>query len=131
MPSMSLDDALLTRLAERAETLLARIESLLPQTPEPDWDSAVAFRWRRRHSALGAQSWLAPVRHRGTISLDDLYNIDEAKRLTVAWMPYKLRTHLAATALVQPWLVGYRRPLFWNNWFESVDIEPQRRPDPA
>ena len=81
MPSMSLDDALLTRLAERAETLLARIESLLPQTPEPDWDSAVAFRWRRRHSALGAQSWLAPVRHRGTISLDDLYNIDEAKRL--------------------------------------------------
>jgi predicted AAA+ superfamily ATPase len=41
----------------------------------------VAFRWRRRHSALGAQSWLAPVRHRGTISLDDLYNIDEAKRL--------------------------------------------------
>jgi ABC-type transport system substrate-binding protein len=47
-----------------------------------------------------------------------------AKRLTVAWMPYKLRTHLAATALWQPWLVGYRRPLFWNNWFEYVDIEP-------
>jgi ABC-type transport system substrate-binding protein len=54
---------------------------------------------------------------------------DHAKRLTVAWMPYKLRTHLAATALLQPWLVGYRRPLFWNNWFESVDIEPQRRTD--
>jgi ABC-type transport system substrate-binding protein len=54
---------------------------------------------------------------------------DHAKRLTVAWMPYKLRTHLAATALVQPWLVGYRRPLFWNNWFESVDIEPQRGTD--
>lgn len=49
---------------------------------------------------------------------------DRAKRLTVAWMPYKLRTHLAATALVQPWLVGYRRPLFWNNWFEQVDLEP-------
>jgi ABC-type transport system substrate-binding protein len=48
---------------------------------------------------------------------------DHAKRLTVAWMPYKLRTHLAATALMQPWLVGYRRPLFWNNWFEHVDIE--------
>jgi ABC-type transport system substrate-binding protein len=51
---------------------------------------------------------------------------DHAKRLTVAWMPYKLRTHLAATALVQPWLVGYRRPLFWNNWFEYVDIEHAR-----
>jgi len=46
-----------------------------------------------------------------------------AKRLTVAWMPYKLRTHLAATALMQPWLVGFRRPLFWHNWFETVDIE--------
>ncbi len=55
---------------------------------------------------------------------------DHAKRLTVAWMPYKLRTHLAVTALLQPWLVGYRRPLFWNNWFESVDIEPHRRPEP-
>jgi ABC-type transport system substrate-binding protein len=56
---------------------------------------------------------------------------DHAKRLTVAWMPYKLRTHLAFTALVQPWLVGYRRPLFWNNWFEHVDIEAERRPSPA
>jgi ABC-type transport system substrate-binding protein len=46
-----------------------------------------------------------------------------AKRLTVAWMPYKLRTHLAATSLSQPWLLGFRRPLFWNNWFEYVDLE--------
>jgi ABC-type transport system substrate-binding protein len=48
---------------------------------------------------------------------------DKAKRLTVAWMPYKLRTHLAFTALSQPWLIGYRRPLFWHNWFETVDLE--------
>ena len=49
---------------------------------------------------------------------------EQAKRLCVAWMPYKLRTHLAFTALTQPGLVGYRRPLFWHNWFEMVDIEP-------
>jgi len=55
---------------------------------------------------------------------------EHAKRLTVAWMPYKLRTHLVATALMQPWLLGFRRPLFWNNWFEHVDIDPARR-DPA
>ena len=50
--------------------------------------------------------------------------VDQAKRLTVAWMPYKLRTHLAATALSQPWLIGFRRPVFGHNWFEFVDLEP-------
>jgi hypothetical protein len=48
---------------------------------------------------------------------------DEAKRLTVAWMPYKLRTHLVQITLTQPWLVGWRRPLFWNQWFDVVDLE--------
>ena len=53
---------------------------------------------------------------------------DEAKRLTVAWMPYKLRTHPVQTALWHPHLVGYRRPLFWNQWFDTVDLDPT--PDP-
>jgi ABC-type transport system substrate-binding protein len=48
---------------------------------------------------------------------------DEAKRLTVAWMPYKLRTHLVQITLTQPRLVGWRRPLFWNQWFDVVDLE--------
>jgi ABC-type transport system substrate-binding protein len=47
----------------------------------------------------------------------------EAKRLTVAWMPYKLRTHPVQVTLTQPRLVGFRRPLFWPNWFEHVDLE--------
>ncbi len=46
----------------------------------------------------------------------------QAKRYTAAWMPYKLRTHLVQVSLMQPWLVGYRRPLFWSNWFETVDV---------
>ena len=49
----------------------------------------------------------------------------EAKRLTAAWMPYKLRSHLIASAMTQPWLVGYRRPLFWSNWFDVVDVLPR------
>jgi ABC-type transport system substrate-binding protein len=47
----------------------------------------------------------------------------EAKRLSAVWMPYKLRTHPMQASIVQPWLVGYRRPLFWHNWFETVDID--------
>ena len=49
----------------------------------------------------------------------------EAKRLTAVWMPYKLRTHPVQVTLTRPWLVGFRRPLFWSNWFEVVDIEPR------
>jgi ABC-type transport system substrate-binding protein len=49
----------------------------------------------------------------------------EAKRLTAVWMPYKLRTHPVQVTLTQPWLVGFRRPLFWSNWFETVDLEPR------
>jgi ABC-type transport system substrate-binding protein len=49
----------------------------------------------------------------------------EAKRLTAVWMPYKLRTHPVQVALMQPWLIGYRQPLFWRNWFETVDVLPR------
>jgi ABC-type transport system substrate-binding protein len=55
---------------------------------------------------------------------------EEAKRLTVVWMPYKLRTHLVFNALSQPWLVGFRRPLFSFSWFDQVDIDPSLRPAP-
>jgi ABC-type transport system substrate-binding protein len=48
---------------------------------------------------------------------------DQAKRMTVAWMPYKLRVHTVQIALMQSKLVGFRRPLFWNQWFDVVDLE--------
>ncbi len=56
---------------------------------------------------------------------------DVAKRLTVAWMPYKLRTHPMQVALWQRQLVGFRRPLFWNQWFDTVDLDPSPSPSPA
>jgi ABC-type transport system substrate-binding protein len=48
---------------------------------------------------------------------------DRAKGLATVWMPYKVRYHGVGSTLTQPWLVGYRRPVFWFNWFEAVDIE--------
>jgi hypothetical protein len=27
-----------------------------------------------------------------------------------------------------PWLIGYRRPLFWSEWWHRVDIDVTRRP---
>jgi predicted AAA+ superfamily ATPase len=61
---------------ERAERLLARLEPLLPpESPVPDWNASVAFRWRKR----GAAHYLQSVSHPSTIRLADLQDIDEQK----------------------------------------------------
>ncbi len=65
------------RLIERAEQLVARIESVLPQPlSAPDWTLAVAWRYRKRASGHGV---LEPVRHVAAMSLDDLKEIDNQK----------------------------------------------------
>ena len=65
------------RLIERAEQLVARIESVLPQPlTAPDWSQAVAWRYRKRSSGHGV---LEPVRHIAAMSLDDLKEIDDQK----------------------------------------------------
>jgi len=47
----------------------------------------------------------------------------EAKRLLIAYAPYKNHVHRILTDLAQPWLVGYRRPLYWQDWWQYVDID--------
>lgn len=65
------------RLLERAEQLMARIESVLPQPMQaPDWAAAVAWRYRKRASGHGT---LEPVRHVGAMRLSDLQEIDGQK----------------------------------------------------
>ncbi|HSN33965.1 MAG TPA: bicyclomycin resistance protein, partial [Ideonella sp.] len=48
---------------------------------------------------------------------------DEATRLAIAWMPYKLRFHTLVTDLTQREVQGYRRPLFWQDWWQYVDVD--------
>ncbi len=65
------------RLIARVESLITRIESVLPQPlSAPDWHASVAFRYRKRSSGYGS---LEPVMHLGKLSLDDLKEIDEQK----------------------------------------------------
>ena len=67
----------LDRLIERAEQLIARIESVLPQPlTAPDWSAAIAWRYRKRSSGHGA---LEPVRHVAAMQLVDLKEIDTQK----------------------------------------------------
>ncbi|MBI5259361.1 MAG: bicyclomycin resistance protein [Burkholderiales bacterium] len=52
----------------------------------------------------------------------------EAKRLAVAYMPWKTHVHRIEVDLVQPWVLGYRRPLFWGEWWHVVDVDDRLRP---
>jgi ABC-type transport system substrate-binding protein len=52
----------------------------------------------------------------------------QAKRLAVAYMPSKAHAHRIYTDLAQPWLIGYRRPLFWLDWWQYVDIDERKKP---
>ena len=64
-------------LIERAEQLIARIESVLPQPlGAPDWSLSIAWRYRKRSSGHGT---LVPVRHVATMQLGDLKEIDGQK----------------------------------------------------
>jgi len=51
----------------------------------------------------------------------------EAKRLAVVWMPYKAFVHRISTDLLHPWVHGFRRPLFWNEWWHLVDVDADLR----
>ena len=65
------------RLIVRAEALISRIESILPQPlTAPDWSASIAFRYRKRSSGHGS---LEPVRHIGNMALGDLKEIDDQK----------------------------------------------------
>lgn len=65
------------RLIARVESLMARIESVLPQPlTAPDWSASVAYRYRKRSSGHGL---LEPVRHIGNMSLGDLKEIEDQK----------------------------------------------------
>lgn len=47
----------------------------------------------------------------------------QAKRIGTVFMPYKAHAHRIYTDLSQPWLIGYRRPLFWQDFWQFVDID--------
>jgi ABC-type transport system substrate-binding protein len=48
----------------------------------------------------------------------------EAKKLMIAYMPYKVHVHRYFTDLAHPWLVGARRNIFVRDFWKYVDIDP-------
>ena len=65
-------------LLERAETILQRLEQILPPVSQaPDWNSATAFRWR----GLDRPERLRPINHPKTLTLVDIRCLDRQKTI--------------------------------------------------
>jgi ABC-type transport system substrate-binding protein len=54
----------------------------------------------------------------------------ELKKIAVAYMPYRSTVHGISTDMWHPWVIGFRRPLFWNEWWHMVDLDLSRKPAP-
>ncbi|MDB6000363.1 MAG: bicyclomycin resistance protein, partial [Rhizobacter sp.] len=98
----------------------------------------------------GLQSFYGPAAGSGNLSrfklkaFDSLYErmgvmpdgperlalMREAVRLLVAYMPEKVNVHRIGTDLTQPWLLGFRRPVFWLPLWQYLDIAPDRPLNP-
>ncbi|KQU71169.1 MULTISPECIES: ATP-binding protein [unclassified Rhizobacter] len=73
---MSFAPDTLLQLIQRADALLTRLESVLPQPlVAPDWSASIAFRYRRR----GASGQLLPVRHVAQVRLSELVEVEPQK----------------------------------------------------
>jgi ABC-type transport system substrate-binding protein len=51
----------------------------------------------------------------------------EAQKIISAYMPHKYNVHRIVTDLTQPWLQGFRRPLYGNQFWQYVDIDAARQ----
>jgi ABC-type transport system substrate-binding protein len=51
----------------------------------------------------------------------------EIEKLALAYMPYKFTLERRAVDMTQPQLLGFRRPIFWQEWWQFVDIDNSLR----
>ena len=57
-----------------------------------------------------------------------LAKFHEAERLALAYMPYKFTLNRISIDMAQPQLVGYRRPVFWQDFWQFIDIDVTQIP---
>ncbi len=54
--------------------------------------------------------------------------MEEAGKLMVAYMPYKISVHRLFTDLAQPWVIGYDRNIFLRDFWQYVDVDNTLKP---
>lgn len=57
--------------------------------------------------------------------------MDDAKRLLIAYAPYKYHVHRIITDLAHPWVHGFRRPPYWQHWWSFVDVDARAKQQAA
>lgn len=84
------------KLYDRVETLLSRLEGLLPaDAPDPDWNAA-AFRWRK----TGRTGFIEPVHYPDRITFEALQGIERQKNLVDQNTRQFVRHHPANNVLL-------------------------------
>ena len=53
--------------------------------------------------------------------------MNEAKKLMIAYMPYKVHAHRIFTDLAHPWVGGYHRNIFVREFWKYVDVDMNER----
>jgi ABC-type transport system substrate-binding protein len=52
----------------------------------------------------------------------------QAEQIALAYMPYKFTLNRVSIDMAQPQVIGYRHPVFWQDWWQYVDIDDSLRP---
>jgi ABC-type transport system substrate-binding protein len=55
----------------------------------------------------------------------------EAERIALAYMPYKFILNRMTVDMTQKRVIGYRRPVFWQEWWHYVDLDDGPPPSVA
>jgi ABC-type transport system substrate-binding protein len=90
--------------------------------------------FQRLYGPQGGQQNLSRFKH---AEFDDIYRrmsslpdgpernalFERGKRIGVAFAPYKYHCHRFRCDVQQPWLTGWKRPLFWQEWYHMVDVD--------
>ncbi len=53
---------------------------------------------------------------------------EQAQKIGLAYMPYKFKLNRLSTDMSYPQLIGYRHPVFWQEFWHYVDIDDTLRP---
>lgn len=54
----------------------------------------------------------------------------QASKLIVAYAPYKIHVHRMLNDVNHPWVIGYRRPIFWQQLWQYIDLDETLRHRP-